>query len=103
MSGTGARAYVRAGTAITLVGLVALAGVYVLALKFTPTELRQGLAQKIFYLHVARAWNALLAFSVVGLCGGLFLWLNDRRLDRLAGGSAGGGGGGRGGGLVHGA
>ena len=36
MSATAARAYVRTGTAITLVGLVALAGVYVLALKFTP-------------------------------------------------------------------
>ena len=88
MSTTAARAYVRTGTAITLAGLVALAGVYVLALKFTPTELRQGLAQKIFYLHVPAAWNALLAFSVVGVCGGLYLWLNDRRLDRLAESSA---------------
>ena len=81
MSATAARAYVRTGTAITLVGLVALAGVYVLALKFTPTEMRQGLAQKIFYLHVP-------ATFMVGLCGGLFLWLNDRRLDRLAASSA---------------
>jgi heme exporter protein C len=88
MSTTTARAYVRAGTAITLVALLALAGVYVLALKFTPVELRQGLAQKIFYLHVPAAWNALLAFSVVGICGGLYLWLNDRRLDRLAESSA---------------
>ena len=85
MSATAARAYVRTGTAITLVGLVALAGVYVLALKFTPTELRQGLAQKIFYLHVPAAWNALLAFSLVGLCGGLFLWL-QRPPARSAGG-----------------
>ena len=57
MSATAARAYVRTGTAITLIGLVALAGVYVLALKFTPIELRQGPAQKIFYLHVPAAWN----------------------------------------------
>ncbi len=88
MSATAARAYVRAGTAITLVAFLALAGVYLLALEFTPTELRQGLAQKIFYLHVPAAWNALLAFSVVGLCGGLYLWLHDRRLDRLAESSA---------------
>ena len=80
MSATAARAYVRAGTAITSLALVALAGVYVLALEFTPVELRQGPAQKIFYLHVPAAWNALLAFSVVGLSGGLYLWLNDRRL-----------------------
>jgi heme exporter protein C len=88
MSETAARAYVRAGTAITVVALLALAGVYVLALRFTPTELRQGLAQKIFYLHVPAAWNALLAFAVVGLCGGLYLWLKDRRLDRVAESSA---------------
>jgi heme exporter protein C len=79
---------VRTGTAITLLGFVALAGVYLLALEFTPTELRQGPAQKIFYLHVPAAWSALLAYSVVGLCGGLYLWLNDRRLDRLAESSA---------------
>ena len=84
MSATAARSYVRAGTTITTLGFLALAGVYLLAIQYTPVELRQGPAQKIFYLHVPAAWAALLAFSVVGLCGGLYLWLNDRRLDRLA-------------------
>ncbi len=89
MSGTAsARAFVRRGTAITALALLALAGVYLLALQFTPTEARQGLAQKIFYLHVPAAWSALLAFSLVGLSGGLYLWLNDRRLDRFAASSA---------------
>jgi heme exporter protein C len=89
VSGTAsARAFVRGGTAVTLLALLALAGVYVLALGFTPIEARQGPAQKIFYLHVPAAWSALLAFSLVGLCGGLYLWLNDRRLDRFAASSA---------------
>ena len=89
MSDTGAaRAFVRRGSAITLLALLALAGVYVLALGFTPIEARQGLAQKIFYLHVPAAWSALLAYSLVGICGGLYLWLNDRRLDRFAASSA---------------
>jgi heme exporter protein C len=83
-----ARALVRGGTAITVLALLALAGVYVLALEFTPIEARQGAAQKIFYLHVPAAWSALLAFSLVGICGGLYLWLNDRRLDRFAASSA---------------
>ncbi len=78
----------RSGTAVTVLALLALAGVYVLALGFTPIEARQGAAQKIFYLHVPAAWSALLAFSLVGLCGGLYLWLNDRRLDRFAASSA---------------
>jgi heme exporter protein C len=89
VSGTAsARAFVRGGTAVTVLALLALAGVYVLALGFTPIEARQGPAQKIFYLHVPAAWSALLAFSLVGLSGGLYLWLNDRRLDRFAASSA---------------
>jgi heme exporter protein C len=89
VSGTAsARTLVHRGAAVTLLALVALAGVYLLALEFTPLEARQGPAQKIFYLHVPAAWSALLAFSMVGLCGGLYLWLHDRRLDRFAASSA---------------
>jgi heme exporter protein C len=83
-----ARRLVRRGLGLSLLGLVGLAGVYVLALGFTPTEARQGLAQKIFYLHVPAAWNALLAFSLVGLASILYLWLHDPRLDRFAAASA---------------
>jgi heme exporter protein C len=89
MNGTAsARGLVRRGAGITLVGLLALAGVYVLAIGFTPIEARQGAAQKIFYLHVPAAWSALVAFSLVGICGGLYLWLKDQRLDRFAASSA---------------
>jgi heme exporter protein C len=84
----GAGTLVRRGTAITLLGFLALAGVYLLALGYTPIEARQGAAQKIFYLHVPAAWSALMAFSLVGICGGLYLWLKDRRLDRFAASSA---------------
>jgi heme exporter protein C len=83
-----ARRIVRRGLALSLLGLVGLAGVYVLALWFTPVEARQGLAQKIFYLHVPAAWSALLAFSLVGIASILYLWLQDPRLDRFAAASA---------------
>jgi len=79
---------VRRGLWISGVGLIGLAGVYVLALVYTPVEARQGLAQKIFYLHVPAAWSALLAFSLVGLTGALYLWLHDPRLDRFSAASA---------------
>jgi heme exporter protein C len=69
-------------------GLLGLGGVYLLALGFTPVEARQGLAQKIFYLHVPAAWSALLAFSIVGIASVLYLWLQDQRLDRFAAASA---------------
>ena len=83
-----ARALTRRGLGISVLALVAFAGVCVLALGFTPVEARQGLAQKIFYLHVPAAWSALMAFSLVGITSGLYLWLHDRRLDLFAEASA---------------
>lgn len=83
-----ARATARRGLRISLVALLGLAGVYVLALGYTPVELRQGPAQKIFYLHVPAAWSALIAFSLVGITSALYLWLHDPRLDRFAASSA---------------
>lgn len=88
MTESAARPIVKRGLVTSAVALVGLAGVYVLALGFTPMEARQGLAQKIFYLHVPAAWSALLAFVLVGLTGALYLWLHDPRLDRFAAASA---------------
>jgi heme exporter protein C len=82
------RAITRRGLGISLVAFLGLAAVYVLALGYTPVEARQGMAQKIFYLHVPAAWSALIAFSLVGLASALYLWLHDPRLDRFAAASA---------------
>src|SRR5215216_674204 len=79
---------VRRGLRLSAAAFVGLLLVYVLALGYTPVESRQGLAQKIFYLHVPAAWSALLAFSLVGLASILYLWLADPRLDRFAAASA---------------
>ena len=83
-----AHAIARRGLTVSLVAMAGLAAVYVLALGYTPVEARQGMAQKIFYLHVPAAWCALMAFSLVGLSSGLYLWLHDPRLDRFAASSA---------------
>jgi len=85
---TRARAVVRRGIIISSIALIGIGVAAVLALGFTPIEARQGLAQKIFYLHVPSAWSALLAFSLVGIAGGLYLWLEDPRLDLFAAASA---------------
>jgi heme exporter protein C len=82
------RATTRRGLWISLAALLGLAAVYVLAIGYTPVEARQGMAQKIFYLHVPAAWSALIAFSLVGVTSGLYLWLHDPRLDRFAAASA---------------
>ena len=82
------RAIARRGLRISLTALVGLGVVYVLAIGYTPVEARQGVAQKIFYLHVPAAWSALIAFSLVGVTSALYLWLHDPRLDRFAAASA---------------
>ena len=84
----GASRIMRLGLLLSSIALVGLAGVFVLALGFTPVEARQGLAQKIFYVHVPAAWSGLLAFTLVGLASASYLWLKDPRLDRFAAASA---------------
>ncbi|MEO8449371.1 MAG: cytochrome c biogenesis protein CcsA [Gemmatimonadota bacterium] len=79
---------IRRGFVLTGIGLAGLAAMYVMALQFTPTEARQGLAQKIFYVHAPAAWSALLAFGLVGVASAAYLWLRDPRLDRFAESSA---------------
>ena len=76
------------GRWLTWVSLILLGGVYVRALAFTPPERFQGLAQKIFYVHVPAAWSAMLAMGLVGLASILFLVMKDYRFDRFAAASA---------------
>jgi heme exporter protein C len=82
------RGIIKWGVGLTIIGLAALAVIYVLALSYTPLEVRQGAAQKIFYVHVPAAWSAMMAFSLVGLVSILYLWLRDERLDAFAAASA---------------
>jgi heme exporter protein C len=85
---TRAQVLIRRGWRITLAGLLAVAAMAVLALRFTPTEIRQGLAQKIFYIHAPSAWCAFLAVGLTGLASILYLWLGDQHFDRFAATSA---------------
>src|SRR5437667_387684 len=78
----------RVGRWITAIGLVLLAGIYVRALAYTPIEASQGLAQKIFYLHVPAAIWAESAMILVGLASIFYLFTKDPRLDRFAAASA---------------
>ena len=70
------------------VAALAVVGTVIRAAFFTPLEARQGAAQKIFYIHVPAAWVAFLAFGLVAIASGVFLWLRDPRLDRFAESSA---------------
>jgi len=58
------------------------------AFLYVPPERTMGDVQRIFYFHVASAWNAFLAFFVVFLAGVLYLFSRRRPLDSLAAASA---------------
>lgn len=45
------------------------------------TERTMGVVQRIFYIHVPAAWVAFMAFGIVAVCGAMYLWLKDDRLD----------------------
>ncbi len=83
-----ARATITTGLVLTIIALIGVATVMVLALRYTPTEVSQGLAQKIFYVHAPSAWCGMLAVVLTGLVSILYLWLRDLRLDRFAAASA---------------
>lgn len=51
---------------------------------WVPTEASMGVVQRIFYVHVPAAWIAFLAFFIVAVCSGIYLWLRDDRLDAIA-------------------
>ena len=89
-SGTSAAAMPRARRAsgpdaLLLAGFLAVAAVMVRAIWFTPLEARQGAAQKILYVHATSAFVGLyLAFGLLAVASGLYLWLRDEKLDRVA-------------------
>ena len=70
------------------IAALAVVATFVRAIWFTPVEAMQGPAQKIFYVHAPAAWVAFLAFGLVALASGVYLWLRDERLDWFAESSA---------------
>jgi heme exporter protein C len=80
-----AYAIIRRGLVLTILGIIGVGVVMLLAVQYTPEEARQGLAQKIFYIHVPSATVTLwIAMPLTGLASGLYLWLHDPRFDRFA-------------------
>jgi heme exporter protein C len=74
---------------LAVVAVLAVIGVYIRAIYFTPFDALQGPAQKIFYIHVAAGVVGLyLAFGLVFVTSVLYLWLKDPKLDRVASSSA---------------
>jgi heme exporter protein C len=55
------------------------------AVLYTPADAALGAVQRILYIHVPSAIQGMyVACSVMAICGGLYLWIKDPRLDRIA-------------------
>ncbi|MEX2151812.1 MAG: cytochrome c biogenesis protein CcsA [Gemmatimonadaceae bacterium] len=67
-----------------VLAVLGVLGVFVRVALFTPSELTQGDAQKIYYIHVPAALSAYLALIAGALMSMVYLWLHDERADRLA-------------------
>lgn len=70
---------------------IAVAGVvllYVRAMAFTPMDILQGAAQKIYYIHIAAWLSAYISIGIWALMSVVYLWLHDERADRLGEASA---------------
>src|SRR4051812_27192307 len=70
------------------IAVLAIVGIYIRAIYFTPLEARQGAVQKIYYLHVPSAVGAYIGVGVCALASLIYLWLRDERADRMAEASA---------------
>ncbi|MEO6878427.1 MAG: cytochrome c biogenesis protein CcsA, partial [Gemmatimonadaceae bacterium] len=73
------------------VAVLAVIALYFRALMFTPADALQGLAQKIYYIHIPAWLSAYIAVGITALMSSVFLWLHDERADRLGEAAAEGG------------
>lgn len=79
------------GAILGVVGLALTLFLHWQVFFWVSTERTMGVVQRIFYIHVPAAWVAFMAFGIVAVCGAMYLWLKDDRLD-MAGAAAAEGG-----------
>jgi len=70
---------------VLVLALLAVGGAVVRALLYTPADAMLGAVQRILYIHVPSAIQGMyVACTIMAVCGGLYLWIKDERLDRIA-------------------
>ncbi len=77
-------AAIRNAVLLTLSGVALVIYATWLVWFWVPTELLQGVIQRIYYVHIPVAWVAELAFGMCALLSAMYLWLRDDRLDAAA-------------------
>lgn len=81
----------RTGFTLATLGILGVLVLHALVFFWVPTEVTQGIIYTIVYIHVPSAIVAFLAFGIVAVCGALYLWLGDEKLDQAAVSAAEGG------------
>lgn len=66
-----------------LAGVTMLAALYMMTM-YVPSDLVQGISQRIFYIHVPMAWDAFLAFFIVFIAGIMYLVRRSPGWDQIA-------------------
>src|ERR1700747_1659492 len=66
-----------------LVTLVLVFAFLFIIFDYVPTEVDQGIVQRIFYFHVPCAWVAFASFGMVAVAGVFYLWLGQQVWDDL--------------------
>jgi heme exporter protein C len=69
-------------------GLLVIAGAQWYAISISPPDRDMGHLQKIMYVHVPAAWNAMIAFFIVALASLRYLWKGSLNADLLAASAA---------------
>jgi len=72
------------GIGLAVLGVTGSVATLWMVFFWVPTEARQGVIQRIFYLHVPSAWVAFMAFGIVAFASAVYLWLGDERADMAA-------------------
>ena len=78
----------RGAGALGWAAVVLMAAALYLIFVWVPNERTMGVVSRIFYFHVASAWNAFLAFFVTFAAGAVYLWQRRWEWDLLAAASA---------------
>jgi heme exporter protein C len=75
-------------TMLGVAAIAALAGAQAWAVSQSAPDRDMGNLQKIMYVHVPAAWTAFIAFFVVLVASGMYLWKREERYDLVAASAA---------------
>ena len=78
------RAVIKAQKWLGLVACVLIPVSLYMVFVYAPNEATMGVVQRIFYYHVAAAWNGYLFIGIVALTSLLYLWRRDEVWNRAA-------------------